>query len=155
MNPKNELFHWQFDDRRERSTLWYTIALSVVIGLSIWWFLTKQYGMSFIVLLIAWLVYFVENNSEDTITVWLYDLGVSIWKSFYDYSKINSFSVVYQWETPILLRLQFNTKGIKTTDLTINSEVLPTIKEILNEFIPEWKNSELTFTEKIITKLKL
>lgn len=97
----NILYTWTFEDKKDRGSLWYIIALSIVIWLAIWWFLTKQYWMSFIVLLIAWISYFVENNSEDTINVELNELGIKIWNSFYDYSKINSFYYVYNWERAI------------------------------------------------------
>ena len=68
-----------FSDKRERGTLWYIIALSIVIGLSIWWFMTKQYWMSFIVLLIAWLVYFIENNSDEEVKVLVTAMGIKVW----------------------------------------------------------------------------
>jgi hypothetical protein len=40
--------------------------------------MTKQYGMSFIVLLIAGLVYFIENNSDEEINVIITLLGVKV-----------------------------------------------------------------------------
>ena len=72
------IYEWEFDDNKNRWTLWYIIALSIVLWLSIWWFFTKQYWMSFIILLIAWLVYFVENNSSDEIKVEILDLWINV-----------------------------------------------------------------------------
>ena len=52
--------------------------------------------MSFIILLISWLVYFVENNSEDEIQVQITEQGLYISNTFYDYSSIKKYSVWYQ-----------------------------------------------------------
>jgi hypothetical protein len=50
------------------------IALSVVIGLVVWGFMTKQYVMSFLIILITGISFFIENNSEENITVTLNQL---------------------------------------------------------------------------------
>jgi len=75
----NILYSWKFDDKKNRSQLWYIIAFSVVIWLAVWWFLTKQYGMSFIILLLSGLILFVENNSEDSVEVQISDMWIYIW----------------------------------------------------------------------------
>ena len=116
----NYIYSWKFEDKKNRSQLWYIIALSIVIWLAIWWFLTKQYGMSFIVLLIAWLVFFVENNSEDEIEVKITDLWIYIWESFYDYNGIQGFSIWYLWDSAEILRLYLNKKWIAVLDLNVN-----------------------------------
>jgi hypothetical protein len=149
------LYTWKFSDKRERWTLWYIIALSIVVWLSIWWFMTKQYWMSFIVLLIAWLVYFVENNSEEEIKVEITSLGIKIWMSFYDYSKIDSYSFIYNNENAILLRLNLNKRWLKKVDLTVDNNSTHDIKNVLLNFLEENPKWELSFSEKIISKLKL
>lgn len=89
------LYSWTFDDKKNRSPFWYIIAISVVIGLAIWGFLTKQYGMSFIVLLVAGVAFFVENNSEDHITVNVNNLGIKVSEKFYDFSRITGYAMMY------------------------------------------------------------
>jgi len=149
------IYTWKFSDKRERWTTWYIIALSIVIGLSIWWFMTKQYGMSFIVLLIAGLVYFIENNSDEEINVIITLLGVKVWSSFYDYSKIDSYSFIYSGENAIFLRLNLNKKWLKHIDLVIDNSTANELKDVLWNFLEEKPKSELTLSEKIISKLKL
>jgi len=51
--------------------------------------------MSFIVILIAGISYFLEVNIEDEILVQVQQLGIKIGDSFYDYSKIKTFSFIY------------------------------------------------------------
>jgi len=37
------LYLWSFDSKKNRSSLWYVIVLSIAIGLIIWGFLSKQF----------------------------------------------------------------------------------------------------------------
>lgn len=149
------IYSWEFDDNKNRSSMWYTIALSIVLWLSIWWFFTKQYWLSFIILLIAWLYYFVQNNSEDNIKVKITNLWILIDWSFYDFKSIDSFWIVYKWDIPTLLRLHLNKKWIRSIDVQITSNIVNNLQEILNNYIDETPKIEFTFTEKMITLLKL
>lgn len=151
----NYIYSWKFDDKKNRSQLWYIIALSIVIWLAIWGFLTKQYGMSFIVLLIAWLVFFVENNAEDEIEVKITHLWIYIWETFYDYTWIQGFSICYLWDSAEILRLYLNKKWIAILDLNLNDDIVLDIQNYLSEFIENSWKVELTATDKLIRFLKL
>lgn len=151
----NIIYNWKFEDNKNRGSLWYIIALSIVIWLSIWWFLTKQYWMSFIVLLIAWVTYFIENNSDDEIEVSINELWIKIWQSFYDFSKIDSYSFIYNWDNAIYLRLDLNKKWLRTLDLDINNSIALELKWVLGNYLTENPKWELKFSEKIISLLKL
>lgn len=151
----NIIYTWEFEDKKNRWTMWYTITLSIVIWLVIWWFLTKQYWMSFIILLITWLSYFIDNNSPDIIKVEITELGIKIWNLFYDYSKINSFAFIYSWENAIFLRLHLNKKWLRYVDLNIDNNIVVDLKWNLNNYIEENSKWELNFSEKIIKFLKL
>ena len=149
------LYSWKFESKKERGSLWYIIALSIVLGLVIWGFFTSQYGMSFIILLVAGVTYFVENNLEDEIEVVLTPLGIKVSESFFDYPKIESFSLIYEKEKAVLLRLKINIKGIRIFDLEVNNSIALKLKEILPAFVEEDEKGELSFTEKITRFLKL
>ncbi|MDD2871795.1 MAG: hypothetical protein PHS49_07445 [Candidatus Gracilibacteria bacterium] len=149
------IYTWEFDDSRNRGALWYVIALSIVVGLSIWGFLTKQYGMSFIVLLIAGLAYFVENNSEDKIQVKIDNIGVKIAGTFYDFKSIESFGVVYKGSEAILIRFFLNKKGLRNIDVQINNEILEDVRNALINNLNETQKIDLSFSEKMIQLLKL
>lgn len=149
------IYTWEFNDKRDRWTLWYIIALSIVIWLSVWWFFTKQYWMSFIVLLIAWLAYFIENNSSDYVEVKITNLWIKIAWIFYDFKSIESFWIVYEWDKPILLRFNINKTWLKNIDIKIDNNIINDIKNILLNNIKEIPQIELTSIEKIIKKLKL
>lgn len=149
------LYSWTFSDTKNRGSLWYIITLSIVIGLAIWWFLTKQYGMSFIVLFLAGLYYFVENNADENVEVKVTELGIKIWTSFYDYTKISSYWFMYEWENALVLRLNLNSRGLKNIDLFVNNDIVSQLKEILPDFLEEQPKSDFSITDRIIKLLKL
>jgi hypothetical protein len=149
------IYTWEFDDTKNRSTLWYVIALSIVLWLSIWWFITKQYGMSFIVLLIAGLVYFVENNSDDRVEVKISNIWVKIANTFYDFNTIESYWIVYKWEEAKILRFFLKKKWIKNIDVQINNKIITDIINALDNNVVEVPRIDLTFSEKLIQLLKL
>jgi len=149
------IYTWTFSSKKHRWSSWYIIAFSIVIWLVIWWFLTKQYWMSFIILLISWLWLFVENNSEDDIIIEINELWVKAWDSFYDFSRIDSYSFIYSWEKAIFLRLNMNKKWLRNIDLIVNNDVVSKLNNILPNFLEENPKEELTITEKIISLLKL
>lgn len=149
------IYTWEFDDVRDRWSMWYVIALSIVLGLSIWWIFTKQYWMSFIVLLLSGLVYFVDNNSEDTIQVKITEFWIMISSVFYDFTSIDSFWIVYKWEEPVFLRLNLNKKWLKNIDVKITNEITSDLKQILPNYIQETEKVEISFSEKMIERFKL
>jgi len=149
------LYSWTFLDNKNRGTLWYTITFSIVIGLVIWGFFTKQYWMSFIVLLLSGLMFYIDNNSKDEMNVEITELGIKIWDSFYDYSKIKSYTFIYEWETAVILRLILSKKWIKILDVNIDNTVAAELKHILPQFIEENEQEDMSFTDKLIRMLKL
>lgn len=152
-----ELYSWNFNSKNNRSALWYTIVLSIVIGLIIWWFFSTQYWLSFILLLLAWLYYFMENNSEDIIKVVIWELGINIVDSFYDYASIKSYTIVYDKDIPIFLRLNMSNRswGLRHLDLNIDKNILINIKDILSNYLDENPDEKLSLSEKLIKLLKL
>lgn len=155
MPDSKEIYNWSFEDTKNRSPVWYIIAISVVVGLAIWGFLSKQYGMSFVVLLVAWVAFFVENNAEEHITVSLTQLGLKVWGKFYDYSRINSYTFIYSWENAILIRLALSQRGIKTIDLKVNNTITEELKSILPNYIQENPKQDMSFVDRMIHLLKL
>lgn len=127
----------------------------MVIGLSIWGFATNQYAMSFVIILLAWIYMYTENNTEDEIEVFITDLWVKVGEAFYEYKKIQNFNLIYDWDTASILRLKLKTKGVWVLDLDINNELASGISEVLPNFVEESENIEVTFVEKLIKFLNL
>jgi len=149
------IYNWSFSNDKNRWSLWYIIALSVIIWLVVWWFLTRQYVMSFLIILIAWVSFFIENNSEENTNVFITNLWIKINNSFYDFSKISSYTLIYDDENATLLRLSLVKKWIKYLDLNIDNNIALELKSILPNFIKEDEKTELNFSDKLIRILKL
>ena len=152
---ENILYSWYFDDKKNRSGTWYIIFLSIMIWLVLWGFFTKQYWMSFVIILLSWLMYFMENNSEDTIQVEVYELWFKISDVFYDFSRIKNYGIIYNWEQAQLLRIKLTKSTINQLDLGINNQIATDLRQILPNFIQETDNVEMTMLEKTIKILKL
>lgn len=146
------IYNWSFSSEKQRGNLWYIIALSIIIWLVVWGFFTRQYIFSVLIILVTWVYFFVENNSESLITVQVTNLWIKVNNFFYDFSKIENYSIIYSWENAIFLRLEL---GKKDLNLQIDNDIALNLKQILPNFLNENKNWELTFNEKIIKLLKL
>ena len=152
---ENALYNWTFSDKKERSSSWYIIFLSIMIWLVIWWFLTKQYGMSIAILLVSGVGYFIENNSEETVQVSIWELWIMISNNFYEYAKIQSYGFIYSGENAYYLRLKILKSWLNQLDLQVNNTIAKELGEILPNYIREADSTELSTTEKIIKLLKL
>lgn len=154
MKETEVLYSWNFSTEKNRWKFWYTIALALVIWIVIWWFIMKQYWLSFVIMIIAGIYLFIENNSEEKVDVKVSELWIFINTSFYEFTKTAWYSIIYDELEPILLRLYLKT-GIKILDLDINLEIAKNLKNILPKYLKEDINWKLTFWDKIIRMLKL
>ncbi len=151
----NLLYKWNYEDLRDRSPLWYMIALSIAIGLIIWGFLNRQYGMSIVIMLATWFYYYLENNSDEHVSVEVSDLWIKVQWIFYDYAKIAGYSLVYQWDSAVFLRLMINKRGIWVLNVKVDNTIAANLRSILPNYIEENEKQEISFSEKIISLLKL
>lgn len=151
----NLIYKWNFSDNKNRGRFWYIIAISIVLWIAIWWVLTKQYWLTIIILLVAWVTFFIENNSAEIIEVKVSDLWIKIWEYFYDYHKIEKYWFIYNWENAEFLRIYLNKSALKNIDLKIDNKICQDLKSILSQYLEESEKSELSWSEKLINFLKL
>lgn len=155
---ENSLYKWKFSDDRKKWKMWYILAISIVLGLSIWGIFTGQYFFSFAVFLVTGIYLFYENNFSGDVEVKITEMWINInWENFFDYSRIGSFSFVYDWENAIYLRLFLNQKwiNVKVVNLFVDNKIAKDLKEILPNYIQESESSTLSFSEKLIISSKL
>lgn len=150
------IYSWKFSDKKERSHMWYMIMLSIVIGIVIWGFVTAQYGLSFVILLASGILFYVENNSDEEVTIEISDIWIKIANTFYEYAKIRSFSFLYSGSNAVFVRLMV-TKGntLRPIDVDVNNQIVKNLKLILPNFLIEDEKQELTWTDKLIRLLNL
>lgn len=152
---QESLYQWNYEDSKNRSTSWYMIALSIAIGLIIWWFLTRQYGMSIVIMLIVGFFFFLENNAEDTVSVDVTELWIKVQDIFYDYSRISSYSLVYSSDEAIFLRLNLKKRWVWVANLRIDNAIAGDLRPLLSQYIEENPKQEITFLERLTHFLKL
>lgn len=111
--------------------------------------------MSIVVMLVVGFFYFLENNSEDQVQVVISELGISVQNNFYDFSRIAGYSLVYNEDQAIFLRLHLKKKGISFLNLRIDNAIAAQLRSFLPNFIEENAKQEITFLEKISHILKL
>jgi len=149
------IYNWQYEDTKNRSPIWYVIALSVAVWLILWGFLTRQYGMSLVIMLVSGFFFFLENNSDENVRVDVSELGIKVQDHFYDYAKIWAFSIVYDGSNAIYLKLFLKKNRVWMVNLRIDNTIAADMRSILPNFIEEKEKQEITLSEKIIHLLKL
>ncbi len=150
------LYTWKFPWRKNHSGMWYIVALSLVIGIVLWGFITRQYGLSLVLLLASWIFFYVENNSEDEVFVTINGYGIQIWGSFYDFSKIDQYAFITNSNQIILIRFYINkSRTSRFLDIELNDKIAADLQTILPNFLPEWQRQELGLTDKLIRLFNL
>lgn len=150
------LYSWSFDSKKNRSSLWYVIVLSIAIGLIIWGFLSKQFWMSFVIIILIWLIFYIENNSSDIIKVNIIETWIKVENNFYAFSNLSSYTIIYENDMAVLLRLNISNKfWTRNIDVGIDNTITSDIKNILSNFLEENNKQQLTFIEKMTRLLKL
>ena len=152
---QTSLYNWNYIDEKNRSPVWYMVALSIAIGFVIWGFFTKQYGMSIVIMIITGLFFFIENNSDNEVRIDITELGVKVQEQFYDYARISAYSIVYHGDQAIYLRLYLKKRGITTANLRIDNEIANHIQSFLPHYVEENEKQEITLLERIIHILKI
>lgn len=153
--PSSSLYQWQYHDNKERSPLWYILAFSIAVGFIIWGFITTQYGMSIVIMIVTWLFYFIEINADEIVRVKIAENGIFIQENFYDYSKITAYSYVYSGDEVVYMRIFLKNSPIWTLSVRVNNESVMTLETILPSFIWEAQKQDLGMIDKISYFLKL
>ncbi len=152
----NIFFSWKINTKKERWAFWYILVFSIAIWLIVWGFLTKQYWMSFVIILIIGIYFYVENNSSDMYDVKITELWISVWDSFYPFSSIKNFSIVYDEDKAIYLRIYLIKKiWIIPININIDNSIVSNIENILKNFLEQKESENITFTEKLINISKI
>lgn len=152
---ENIIYSWTFSENKNRGAFWYIIAISIVLWVVFWWIITSQYWLSIVMFLAAWVLFYIENNSSWEVLVQLSSLWIKIWENFYDYSKINSYSLIYNKSDAIFLRISLLKRWLKVINLKIDNKIWEDLKQILPNFIKEEPQADLSFVDKLIIFLKL
>jgi hypothetical protein len=149
---------WSFLEvpKYERSKSWWIFMSLLALILLIWAFKTRNFLFAFIIFLVAFIVIRWSKEEPLTVEFKITDLGLEVGSSFYEWSKIENFWIVYKPnETK---RVYFKLKGILPPYLSIPLEnqnpVL--IRRILLKFaLEDLSKEDETFSDFLSRTLKI
>jgi hypothetical protein len=97
-----------------------------------------------------------ENNAIPVSQVHISEHGIEVQNTFYEYSQIRSFAILYEGQVAQVLRI-FLKKGITSTiDIPLTQELnAREIKDYLLGFITEDSNTEFTRSDRMIQAMRL
>jgi hypothetical protein len=151
------MFYWKFNSKKTRWALWYNIAIIVMLMFIILWYIMWSYLLSIVIFIFAWVYLLLDNNFPDIIDININESGIKIWTNLYDYPKIESFSIIYNNNIPILLQLNMKVFWFKNINIPLNNQEIDVValKNFLLQFLAENQKWELWFIDKLTNYLKL
>jgi len=151
------MFIWEVSVKKDKGTGWYTTAGVFALALIIWGFLVGLYVMSIVIFIFVGVYILVENNAPEKIIVKVNENGIDLGGGFYDYPKIEEFSIVYDQGKAVILRLRMKARGLRHIDVDLSPDVNSAeLRAYLSGYIIESENGgELTSTERLTRYLKI
>ena len=150
------MYHWQFASRNERPQSWYIVALVVVLFLVIYGIVQWLYMMSVVAFLFAWVYIMKENNAAPLTDVNVTENGIQVQDTFYEYSQIASFAILYDQEIAKMLRFSVKKWITSLIDIPITQDVNPAeLRNILLKNISENPDAEFTKSDRMIQAMRL
>ena len=150
------MFSWIYNVKKNKWKLWYLIAIAIILAFALWGLIMGLYAMTIVVLLLAWVYFLVENNSNNDVTVIIDEAWVTISNTFYSYSQLDYFAIIHSWNRPLLLRIKHKWNNSSFTDVYLIEWLnISEIRIFLSDYIQEKSNVEMTFVEMILYMLKI
>ncbi|EKE26801.1 MAG: hypothetical protein ACD_4C00142G0005 [uncultured bacterium (gcode 4)] len=150
------MFSWNFQSKKDKSSSWYTIAIIIWLALIIWWFIMGLYIMSIVIFIFAWVYILIENNSPEIIDIEINENWINVWETFYDFPKIETFSIIYNKNIPAFLRLKLRTRWFKILDIPFDKSLnVASLRAFLLDYLNEDEKWEINTMDRLIDYLKL
>lgn len=97
--------------------------------------------MSIVIFIFVGVYMLMENNAPESVQIAVDENGINIGGNFYDYPKIEEFSIVYDNKIAILLRLKTKKRGMHHIDIDLTRDVNPAeLRSYLAQYIVESEN---------------
>lgn len=101
------MFTWQVVSKEHRSSQWYMIGGAIILALVFWGIFMGMYALSVVVLLLAGVAVFANNNTPDTTEIVIDENGIQIGQAFYEWTQVGAYALQHDNGRAILLRLYF------------------------------------------------
>ena len=98
----------------------------------------------------------MENNSSPVTRADIDDAGIRVGGTFYDYSLLTAFSIVYVQDRAMYLRITPRKKLTTVLDIPLTQDVNPVeLKNYLGERLDEDKDVKFSNTDALINIMRL
>lgn len=98
----------------------------------------------------------MENNSSPVTQAEIDDTGIRVGGTFYDYSSLTSFAIVYIEDRALYLRITPRKKLATVLDIPLTQDVNPVeLKSYLAERLEEEKDVKFSNTDALIHVMRL
>lgn len=145
------MFSWSFATHKQHTASWYIIAIIVVLSLVTYGIIEGIYIMSVVSFLFAGVYILMENNSNPITHTEIDNSWIRIGGTFFDYSAIQSFSIVYIEDRPMYLRITPRKKLSTVLDIPLTQEVNAVeLKTYLAGHLEEQKDVKFSNTDALI-----
>lgn len=150
------MFTWSFSTHKEHSASWYVVALIVVLSLVLYGIIEGIYLLSIVAFLFAGVYILMENNVSPVTHVEVNEIGIKVGGSFYEYSTLARFAVIYNEDIPVILRLTPLKKLATIIDIPLTQDVNAVeLKNYLASFLEEQKDVSLSNSDVLIHAMRL
>jgi type IV secretory pathway VirB3-like protein len=150
------MFTWNFSTHKEHSASWYIMAIIVVLSLVVYGIVEGIYIMSVVSFLFAGVYILMENNSNPITRVDIDEAGIHVGGSFYDFSSLSSFAIVYVGDRAMYLRITPRKKLSTVIDITLTQDVNPVeLKNWLATHLEEEKDVKFSNSDALIHLMRL
>ena len=149
---------WKFSEipKYERTTFWWIFMSLVGLFLIFWGFKTRNFLFVFIIILVALIIVLWSKGEPLEIEFKITDLGIEVGSSFYEWSKIENFWIIYKPKE--VKKLYFKLKGILPPSLSIplEKENPVLVRRILLKFaLEDLTKEEESFSDFISRTFKI
>lgn len=150
------MFSWIFSSHKNHSLSWYVAAGVLILSLIVYSIFEWLYVMSITLFLLAWVYILIENNSSPTTSVNVDNSGIHVWSTFYSYTSLRAFSIVYIETQAVYLRLIPEKKLSTMIDIPLTYEVdVIELKNFLLTQLTEEKDAKFTNSDALIHVMRL
>lgn len=116
----------------------------------------QLYMMSVVAFLFAWVYIMKENNSAPLIDVDITEIGIQVQDTFYEYSQITSFAILYDQKVAKMLRFSVKKWITSLIDIPLTQDVNPAeLRNLLLQNITENPDAEFTRSDRMIQAMRL
>ncbi len=156
LSPAETLLTWQAPimPNHERTQRWYIVAGISVIAMIAYGILSGAWSFAIVMMLCAGLYFALRDHKHGNETIQITTLGVTIRSRFLRWEDISGYWLL---DTPEYSELHITPKDTRVHELKIQTGNQPrgTLKDVLNQFVPELTNAHESLIDFCIRICKL